>query len=179
MQPHWRGNSSGVPIDESLKLRAPLTACRELAGAMTDWSWSHTFLNIKGNIFLSMFHIPALWYFGISVIYPQGFRRVKFVIIPPCFIKQQYLLKVVIQAEVRCIWANSRCTGCSPLGETHCETGLMTVTHQQARYTTWYYGNSRRMVRINQNNAEGILNCQSLREYFIIIQKHVYISYCT
>ena len=43
------------------------------------------FLNIKRNTFQSMLYIPALWYFDTSVIYPQWFRRFKFVIIPPRF----------------------------------------------------------------------------------------------
>ena len=40
-------------------------------------------LTIKRNMCKSMLHIPVLWYFDTSVIYPQWFRRVKFVIIPP------------------------------------------------------------------------------------------------
>ena len=65
-----------------------------------------------------MLHIPALWYFGTSVTYPPWFRRVKLVVIPPRFIKQQYLWNISIQPAVGCYnsWANLRCSGCNPLG---------------------------------------------------------------
>ena len=64
---------------------------------------------------------PSLWYLDISlsVIYPQGFCRVKFVIIPPDFVQQQYLWNIAIPPAVSCynIWANINCLGCSPPGE--------------------------------------------------------------
>ena len=41
-----------------------------------------------------MLHMPDLWYYDTSVIYPQGFRRIKFVITPPRFVYQQYLWNV-------------------------------------------------------------------------------------
>ena len=65
-----------------------------------------------------MHHIPALWYFDISVIYPIDFV-VKFVIIPPCFLKQQHLWNIAIQPGIGChdVWANTRWSGCSPLEE--------------------------------------------------------------
>ena len=96
------------------------------------WSWIMThfesrymFLDIKHNNFYSMPHIPALWYFDTSVTYPQWFRRVKYVVIPPRFLSQQYLWNIAIHPAVGCFnsWANSRCSGCSPLGG--CETGLL------------------------------------------------------
>ena len=64
-------------------------------------------------------HIPALWYFDTSVTYPQWFRRVKVVVIPPCFAWQQYLWNIAIQPAVGCYnsWVNLRCWGCLPLGE--------------------------------------------------------------
>ena len=66
-----------------------------------------------------MLHIPALWHFGTSVTYPPWFRRVKLVVIPPCFVYQQYLWNIPIQQAVVCYnpWANLRCSGCYPLGE--------------------------------------------------------------
>ena len=66
-----------------------------------------------------MLHIPALWYFDTSITCPQWFRRVKFVLIPPRFVQQQYLWNIAIQPAVGCYisWANIRCSGCSPLGE--------------------------------------------------------------
>ena len=76
-------------------------------------------LNIKRNIFQSVLHIPALWYFGTSVTYPPWFRRVKLVVIPLRFIKQHFLWNIAIQLAVGCYnsWANLRCSGCYPLGE--------------------------------------------------------------
>ena len=66
-----------------------------------------------------MLHIPALWYFGTSVTYPPWLRRVKLVVIPPRFLKQQYLWNIAIQLAVGCYnsWANLWCSGCYPLGE--------------------------------------------------------------
>ena len=62
-----------------------------------------------------------------SVIHPQLFRRVKFVIMSPRFVKQQYLRNIAIQPAVSCynLWANIRCSGCSPVGENRCETKLL------------------------------------------------------
>ena len=76
-------------------------------------------LNIKRNIFKSVLHIPALWYFGTSSIYPPWFHRVKSVVIPLHFILQQYLWNIAIQPAVGCYnsWANLWCSGCYPLGE--------------------------------------------------------------
>ena len=72
-----------------------------------------------------MLHIPTLWYFDISEIYPHGFRRVKFVIIPPCFGQQHYLWNITLQPEVGFynMWANICCSGYSLLEEkNHCST---------------------------------------------------------
>ena len=78
-----------------------------------------------------MLHLPALWCFDTSVTYPQLFRRVKFVVIPPCFVWQQYLWNIAIQSALGCKspWANLRCSSCSPLGENLCEMGLLTKTN--------------------------------------------------
>ena len=58
---------------------------------------------------------------------PQCSRGVKIVVIPPRFVKQQYLWNIAIQPAVCCYnsWANLPCSGCSPLGENCCETGLL------------------------------------------------------
>ena len=92
-----------------------------MPGVIADRSWCYVFLNIKRDIFQPMLHIPALGYFDISVIYPHGFRRVQFVIIHSCLVKQQYLwnIAITLQPEVGCynVCANTRCSGCSPLGE--------------------------------------------------------------
>ena len=84
-----------------------------------------------------MLHIPALWYFGISVICTHRFRRVRLVIIPPCFVWQQYLWNIALQPSVGCYkaWVNSRYKGCSPLGENHCEVGLFSMSLHYAHST--------------------------------------------
>ena len=66
-----------------------------------------------------MLHIPALWYFDISVIRPHRFRRLKFAIMPPCFVYHQYLWNIALQPSVGCynLWADLRCWGYSSLGE--------------------------------------------------------------
>ena len=66
-----------------------------------------------------MSHIPALWYFDTSDTYSQWFRTVKFVVIPPLLVKQQYLWSIAIQSAFGCYntWTNLQCSGCSPLGE--------------------------------------------------------------
>ena len=58
---------------------------------------------------------------------PQGFRSVKFVIVSLFFVTQQHLWNITIQRKVAChnIWANTRFSDSSPLGENHCETGLL------------------------------------------------------
>ena len=78
-----------------------------------------------------MLHIPALWYFDTSVTYPRWFRRVKFVVIPPRFVLQQYLWNIVIQPTVGCYnsWANLRCSSCSPLEEKSLWTGTIIVDY--------------------------------------------------
>ena len=65
-----------------------------------------------------MLHLSVLCHFDISAIYPQGFHS-QICYDTPCFILQQYLLNIVIQSAVSCadLWANIRCSGCSPLGE--------------------------------------------------------------
>ena len=42
--------------------------------------------NIMRNIFQSMLHLPALWYFDSSVMYPQWICRVKFIVILQHFV---------------------------------------------------------------------------------------------
>ena len=72
-------------IDRSHKCGWPWQLVAKSWGIITDRQMCYMFVNIKHNTFPSMLHIPTLWYFDISEIYPHGFRRVKFVIIPPCF----------------------------------------------------------------------------------------------
>ena len=70
------------------QMQAHHAACCELAGDRNRLPEVLYVFSINRNIFESMLHIHALWHFDMSVIYiyPQRFRRVKFVIIPPCFI---------------------------------------------------------------------------------------------
>ena len=78
----------------------------------------HMFLNIKRNILYSILHLPPLWYLDTSITYPQWLHAVKFVVIWPHLILQQYLWNIAIQPAVGCYnpWANLRCLS-SPLGE--------------------------------------------------------------
>ena len=76
-----------------------------------------------------MLHIPTLCYFDTSVSYPQWFLRIKFVLIPPRFVQQQYLWNIVIQLAVGCYnsWAYARCSDCSSLGEISLWNGTVTL----------------------------------------------------
>ena len=86
-----------------------------------------------------MLHIHALWYFDTPVTYPQWFRRVKFVLIPPRFIQQQYLWNIAIEPAVGCYnsWANIRCSGCSPLGEISLWNGTIPACSFIIRTDCW------------------------------------------
>ena len=94
-------------------------ACREPAGKLWQLCKVLYVFEHKTQYLLIMLHLPALWHFDTSVTYPQWFRRVKFVVIPPRFVKQQYLWNIAIQPAVGCYnwWTNLRCSSCSPLGE--------------------------------------------------------------
>ena len=85
-------------------------------------------LEHKTQYLWSMCHLPALWYFDISVIRPHRFCWVKFVLIPPCFVLQQYLWNICEISSVSCynVWANSCCSGCSPLWEKSLRNGTIT-----------------------------------------------------
>ena len=101
------------------KMRRPWRLVANQQGSYDNCARCYFFLHIKRNIFWSMLYLPALWYFDTLVTYIQWFRRVKFVVIPPRFVKQQYLWNIAIQPAVSCYnsWANLRCSCCSPLGE--------------------------------------------------------------
>ena len=53
------------------------------------------------------------------MINSKWFCSVKFVIIPPCFVQQQYLWDITIQPVVGCynLWTDIHCSSCSSLGE--------------------------------------------------------------
>ena len=73
-----------------------------------------------------MLHIPASWYFDISVVYHKDFI-VKFLKIPQYFTLQQYLWNVAIQMAVGCsayklmyvVWV------LTAREKNNCETGLL------------------------------------------------------
>ena len=62
---------------------------------------------------------------------PHKFRRFKFAIIPPCFAYQQYLWNIALQPSAGCynVWADLRCSGCSPLGEKSLWNGTIAAFH--------------------------------------------------
>ena len=66
-----------------------------------------------------MLHIPALWYFDISVTYPQGFYGQICYNTPMFYIIAIHLWNIAIQLRVGCfgLQANMRCLSCSPLEE--------------------------------------------------------------
>ena len=47
------------------------------------WFWTQNVIFFK---FMPRINVAAFWYFGISVICSHTFRRVKFVMIPTCFV---------------------------------------------------------------------------------------------
>ena len=87
-----------------------------------------------------MLHIPALWYFDTSVTYGQWFRKVKFVVIPPRFVLQQYLWNIAIQPAVDCYnsWANLRCSSCSPVDEKSLWNGTIEIPMCLKRWSLYW-----------------------------------------
>ena len=78
-----------TPCIRLSQMRAPLAACRKQAGCYNRVLEVLFILENKTQ-YQSMPHVPRCGFFDISVIYPHIFRRVKFVVIPPCFVWQQY-----------------------------------------------------------------------------------------
>ena len=117
------------PIDQSHRHGRPQAACREPAGSYDKTTRTAICFEHKTQYLL--IHAPytrIVVFWHISNL-PPLFRRVKLVVIPPRFIEQQYLWNIAIQPAVGCYkpWANLRCSGCYPLGEKYCETGLLCV----------------------------------------------------
>ena len=86
-----------------------------------------------------MLHLPALRYFDASVTYPQWFRSVKFVVIPPRFVEQQCLWNIAIQPAVGCYnsWAYLQWSSCLPLKEKSLWNGTIgCVKEPQAMMTS-------------------------------------------
>ena len=125
-------------------MRAPQRLAANQREIRTDCSMCYMFLNIKRIIFSSMLHIPALWYFHISVICPHRFRSVKFVITPSCIaaIFVKYCFTNVSWLLQR-IWPNLHCSGCSALEEKSLWNGVTDITqrrhfHQGTFQLTWF-----------------------------------------
>ena len=120
------------------------------------------FSNIRCNILI---HAPytrigVFWHIGNT---PKWFRRFKFIIIPPCFVEQQYLWNIAIKLAVGCynLWSNIPCLGCSPLGENR-ETGLFYISSIQI--TALYFQLSKmRYVNVTVFNGRKMVN---IREYY-------------
>ena len=94
---------------------APLAACREPAWKLWQLCMVLYFLY---NAQYLLIHAPftrIVVFWHISNVLPR-FRRVKFVVIPPRFVLQQYLWNIAIQPALGCYnsWANLRCSSCSP-----------------------------------------------------------------
>ena len=102
---------------------APLGACREPAGKVWQlYKVLYMLYAFEHKTQYLLFHAPftcIVIFWHIGNMYPKWFRRVKFVVIPPCIVLQQYLWNIAIQPAVGCYnsWANLWCSGCSPLGE--------------------------------------------------------------
>ena len=126
-------------------MQAPLTACFEPAGKL--WQLCKVLYVFEHKMQYLLIHAPCtciVVFWHISNI-PQGFWRVKFVLIPPRFVQQQYLWNIAIQPAVGCYnsWDNLRCSGCSPLGEISFWNGTITwnpfrmsryIKHSEALY---------------------------------------------
>ena len=101
------------------QIRVPLAACCKLPGSYNKLLMVLYVVEHKTQHLL--IHVPSTRIVAFWHIYntPQRFRKVIFVIVTQCFVKQQHLWNIAIQPEVGCcnVWANTRCLGCSPLGE--------------------------------------------------------------
>ena len=116
---HTEDQSGVSPIDQSHRYGPPQLACREPAGSYDKTTRTAICFEHKTQYIL--IHAPytrIVVFWHINNI-PPWFRRVKLVVIPPRFIKQQYLWNIAVQPAVGCYnsWANLRCSGCYPLGE--------------------------------------------------------------
>ena len=98
------------------QMRAPLVACREPAGKL--WQLCKVLYVFEHKAQYLLIHAPItrIVVFDTLVTYPQW---VKFVVILPRFVFQQYSWNIAIQPAMGCYnsWANLRCSSCSPLGE--------------------------------------------------------------
>ena len=116
-----------VTIDSSHRGGRPYVACRKPAGRYDRQRGSlYVFKHKTQYPLIRDQYTCILVFIHISYI-PHKFRRVKFVIIPPYFVLQQYLWKIALQPSVNCynVWGHLCCSGCSLLGENHCEMGLL------------------------------------------------------
>ena len=127
------------PIGRNPSLTSESHKCRHPSGpSLTSGASEQTakgatmymFMNIEYNtcIFYSMFHTSAPWHFDISVTYPKGFHRFKFVIIPPCFIWQQYLWNIVIHVQAA-----------HRLGKNNCENRTTAHLLHNEKESSWIF----------------------------------------
>ena len=116
-------------IDQSHRYGRPKAACREPAGSYDKTT--RTAICVEHKTQYLLIRAP---YTRIVV-----FRHISNV--PPMISQSQiscntptfyyiYLWNIAIQPAVGCYnsWANLRCSGCYPLGENYCETGLLRVS---------------------------------------------------
>ena len=77
---------SWINIRHISLMRASLMACREPARKL--WQLCKVLIVFEHKTQYLLIHapLPDLWYFDTSVMYPQWFRRVKFVVLPPRFV---------------------------------------------------------------------------------------------
>ena len=85
------------------------------------------FLNMKRNLFQSMLHIPALWYFDTSITYPPMISESQTCCNTATFCMAAIFVKYCNTTGSYNPWANLRCSGCSPLGEKCRERGLLFI----------------------------------------------------
>ena len=103
-----------------LQMWVPLAACHKPAGKL--WQLCKVLYVFEHKMQYLLIHAPytrIAFFFYTSATNPQRFRRVKFVLIPICFVQHQYLWNIAIQLVDGCYnsWANKQCSGCWPLGE--------------------------------------------------------------
>ena len=92
-----------------------------------------------------MLHIPALWYFDISLAYPQRFYRLKLVVILPMFYVTATFVKYCYITDSWLFWLTSLYVLCGMLiVRGKCETGLLNneqknnITCLTKKAIVWY-----------------------------------------
>ena len=115
----WAGSPLAKAIDQSHRYGRLQAACREPAGSYDKTTRTAICFEHKTQyILIRAPYIPALWYFGTSVIYPPWFRWVKLVV-KPHVLYSSNICEILLYTRQLVVkpWANLRCSGCYPLGE--------------------------------------------------------------